>query len=69
MNRLLFAVTLLLTSIPIHAAISEAPEMPGAPVEWVDMVFVVLFFVLLIGSIAWFGFHWWWKGKSNQQGK
>jgi hypothetical protein len=67
MKKLLPAVTLFLTSFWAYAAVSEMNEVASAPVELVDMAFVVLFLILFFGSIAWFFVNLWRNEKKRKQ--
>jgi hypothetical protein len=67
MKKLLSAVTLFLTSFWTYAAVGEMSEVASAPAELVDMAFVVLFFILFFGSIAWFFVHMWRNEKKRKQ--
>ena len=53
MSKLLSAITLFLLSSPLLAATKEM-DAANAPAETVDMVWVVVFIVLFIGSIIGF---------------
>ena len=53
MSKLLSAITLFLLSSPLLAATKEM-DAASAPAETVDMVWVVVFIVLFIGSIIGF---------------
>jgi hypothetical protein len=67
MKKQLSAVTLFLTSFCAYAAVGEMNEVANAPVELVDMAFVVLFLILFFGSIAWFFFHVWRTERKRKQ--
>ena len=53
MSKLLSAITLFLLSSPLLAA-SKEMDAANAPAETVDMVWVVVFIILFIGSIIGF---------------
>ena len=53
MSKLLSAITLFLLSSPLLAATKEM-DAASAPAETVDMVWVVVFIILFIGSIIGF---------------
>jgi hypothetical protein len=67
MKELLSAVTLFLTSFWAYAAVSEVNEAASAPVELVNVAFVVLFFILFFGMIAWFFVHMWRNERKREQ--
>ena len=54
MQKLLGAVPLFLTSLWVYASGSETGQAAGVPVEIVDVVYLVLFLILVFGMIAWF---------------
>jgi hypothetical protein len=69
MRTFLAAIPLFLASFLASAAIREAEQAASAPVELVDMVYVVLFVLAFVGMIGCFFFYMWWnhkKGKSDQ---
>lgn len=53
MSKFLSAVTLFLMSSPLFAAMKEM-DAANAPAETVDMVWVIVFGVIFIGSIVGF---------------
>jgi hypothetical protein len=68
MSKFLSAVTLFLMSSPLFAALREM-DAANAPAETVDMVWVIVFGVIFIGSIIGFFiylFHTDKSGKSKE---
>jgi hypothetical protein len=67
MSRILSAITLFLMSSPLFAAMNEM-EAANAPAPTVDMIWVIVFGVIFIGSIVgFFGYLWW--NERNQKPK
>ena len=68
MPKFLSAVTLFLMSGPLLAATKEM-EAANAPAETVDVIWVIVFGVIFIGSIVGFFWYLWWnerKGKTEK---
>ena len=67
MNKLFASLVLFLLSLPALAADLE-DAAASAPVETVDMVYVVLFIILFVGTIAGFILYFLWQddGKERQ---
>ena len=65
MQKVLSAVALFLMSLPILAATKEM-EGANAPVETVDMIYVVIFIILFIGSIVGFFIYLWWSDRNKK---
>lgn len=65
MSRFLSAVTLYLMSSPLFAAAKEM-EAATAPAETVDMVWVIAFGVIFIGSIVGFFIYLWHTEKNRK---
>ena len=68
MSKLLSAITLFLLSSPLLAATKEM-DAANAPAETVDMVWVVVFIILFIGSIVGFFVYLWWTDKDKKTEK
>jgi len=64
MSKFLSAVTLFLMSSPLFAALKEMD--PNAPAETVDMIWVIVFGVIFIGSIVAFFIYLWYKDKNRK---
>ena len=67
MSKLLSAVTLFLMSSPLFAALREM-DAANAPAETVDVVWVIVFGVIFIGSIVGF-FIYLWHNEKNRNSK
>ena len=67
MSKFLSAVTLFLTSSPLFAAMNEM-DAANAPSETVDVVWVIVFGVIFIGSIVGF-FIYLWHNEKNRNPK
>jgi len=68
MSRFLSAVALFLMSSPLFAAMREM-DAANAPAETVSVVWVIVFCVLFVVSVAGFFAYIWLKdGKSEQSG-
>ncbi|MGH8661353.1 MAG: hypothetical protein ACREUB_06275 [Burkholderiales bacterium] len=67
MSKFLSAVALFLTASPLFAALKEMD--PTAPAETVDVIWVVVFVVIFIGSIVGFFIYLWLSGKSGKPDK
>lgn len=65
MFRFLPAVTLFLTSSPLFAVAKEM-EAATAPAETVDMIWVIVFGVIFIGSIIGFFIYLWHTEKNRK---
>ncbi len=65
MSKFLSAVTLFLMSSPLFAAAKEM-EAATAPSETVDVVWVIVFGVIFIGSIVGF-FAYLWHSEKNRK--
>ncbi|MGH8703658.1 MAG: hypothetical protein ACREVR_21100 [Burkholderiales bacterium] len=68
MSKFLSAVTLFLMSSSLFAATKEM-EAANAPAPTVDMIWVIVFIVIFIGSIVGFFWYLWWnerKGKTEK---
>jgi ABC-type methionine transport system permease subunit len=68
MNKLFAPMALFLLSLPALAADLE-DAAASAPVDTVDMVYVVLFIVLFIGTIAGFLLYFLWRDDSREKRK
>lgn len=68
MSKFLSAVTLFLMSSPLFAAAKEM-EAATAPAETVDMVWVIVFGVVFIGSVIGFFIYLWYNEKNRKQEK
>lgn len=67
MHKLLSTVVLFLMSCPaLLAATNEIESGANAPVETVDMIYVVLFGVIFIGMIVGFFVYLWWTDKKQK---
>jgi len=64
MSKFLSAVTLFLMSSPLFAALKEMD--PNAPAETVDMIWVIVFGVIFIGSIVAFFIYLWYNDKNRK---
>lgn len=64
MSKFLSAVTLFLMSSPLFAAMKEMD--PNAPAETVDMIWVIVFGVIFIGSIVGFFIYLWHNEKNRK---
>jgi len=65
MSRFLSAVTLFLMSSPLFAAMKEM-DAANAPAETVDMIWVIVFGVIFIGSIVAFFIYLWYNDKNRK---
>jgi hypothetical protein len=65
MSKFLSAVTLFLMSSPLFAAVKEM-EAATAPSETVDMIWVIAFGVIFLGSIIGF-FVYLWHTERNRK--
>jgi hypothetical protein len=68
MNRLLAPISLVLLSLPALAADLE-DAAASAPVDTVDLVYVVLFLMLFIGTIAGFLLYFLWRDDRPEKPK
>ena len=68
MSKLLSAVALFLISSPLFAAMKEM-DAANAPAETVDVVWVIVFGVIFIGSIVGFFIYLWHTDKNGKPGK
>lgn len=68
MSKFWSAVTLFLMSSPLFAAAKEL-DAATAPAETVDMVWVIVFGVVFIGSVIGFFIYLWHTERSRKQGK
>ena len=68
MSKFLSAVALFLMSSPLFAAMREM-EAANAPAETVDVVWVIVFGVIFIGSILGFFIYLWHTDKKGKPGK
>jgi hypothetical protein len=68
MSKLLSAVSLFLMSCRAWAATREM-EGAGAPVETVDVIYVVIFVVVFVGAIAGFIVYLWMSEKKQKPGQ
>ena len=64
MSKILSALTLFLLSFPLLAATKEI-EAANAPVETVDIVWVIVFAVIFIGAIVGFFIYLFMTDKSK----
>jgi phosphotransferase system glucose/maltose/N-acetylglucosamine-specific IIC component len=64
MSRFLSAVALFLMSSPLFAALKEMD--PNAPSETVNVVWVIVFGVIFIGSIIGFFIYLWHTDKNSK---
>jgi len=65
MFKLLSAVTLFLMSSPLFAATKEM-EAANAPAPTVDVIWVIVFGVIFIGSIIGFFWYLWWNERKQK---
>jgi len=68
MSKFLSAVTLFLMSSSLFAAMKEM-DAANAPAETVDVVWVIVFGVIFIGSIVGFFIYLWHTDKNGKSGK
>lgn len=68
MFKFLSAATLFLMSSPLLAALRE-PDAATAPAETVDVVWVIVFGVIFIGSVIGFFIYLWHSEKSRKPQK
>ena len=68
MSKLLSAVTLFLMSSSLFAATKEM-EAANAPAQTVDMIWVIVFIVIFIGSIVGFFVYLWHTEKNKKPEK
>lgn len=64
MQKLSTAVVLFLISVMAHGAVDS--ETASAPVQTVDLIYVVLFIVLFFASIIWFFWYLWWNDRKQK---
>jgi len=65
MKKILSAITLFLMSCWAFAATKEM-EGASAPVDTVDMIYVVIFIVIFVGSIVGFFIYLWMNEKKQK---
>ena len=65
MTKFLSAVTLFLMSSTLFAATKEM-EAANAPAPTVDMIWVIVFIVIFIGSIVGFFWYLWWNERKQK---
>ena len=65
MKKILSAITLFLMSCWAFAATKEM-EGASAPVDTVDMIYVVIFIVIFVGSIIGFFIYLWMNEKKQK---
>ena len=65
MQKVLSAAVLLLLSLPLLAATKEL-DGANAPVQTVDMIYVVIFGILFIGGIVGFFVYLWWSDRDKK---
>jgi len=65
MNKFLSAISLFLMSCCAFAATKEM-EGASAPVETVDMIYVVIFVIIFVGLIAGFFVYLWWGDRNKK---
>jgi len=65
MSRFLSAAMLFLMSGPLFAAAKEM-EAVNAPAPTVDVVWVIVFGVIFIGSIVGFFWYLWWNERKQK---
>ena len=65
MRKLLSAAMICLMSFPLLAAVKEEPA--NAPVETVDMVYVVIFGIVFVGIVVGFFIYLWWSDKGDKK--
>jgi flagellar basal body-associated protein FliL len=68
MSKFLSAVTLFLMSSPLVAALKEA-DAATAPADTVDVIWVILFVILFVGSVVGFFVYLWLHEKNRKQEK
>lgn len=68
MSKFLSAVALFLMSSPLFAALRDL-DAANAPAETVDVVWVIVFGVIFIGSIIGFFIYLWHTDKNGKPGK
>lgn len=68
MSKFLSAIALFLMSSPLFAAAKEM-EAASAPAETVDVMWVVVFGIVFLGSIVGFFIYLWVREKSSNQEK
>jgi hypothetical protein len=68
MKNLLASAALFFLSLPVLAAMEEG-KGANAPVETVDMVYVVIFCVIFIGAIVAFFIYYFWQDDSEDKPK
>lgn len=68
MSKILSAVTLFLMSSPLFAAMKET-DAASAPAETVDMLWVVVFGVIFLGSIVGFFVYLFYTDRGNKPKK
>lgn len=69
MNKFLSAIILYVLSSPVLLAAVRETEAPSAPAETVDMVWVVIFGILFIGSIIGFFVYLLWNDRKTKSGQ
>jgi len=65
MSKFLSAVTLFLMFSPLFAATKEM-EAANAPAPTVDVIWVIVFGVIFIGSIIGFFWYLWWNERKQK---
>lgn len=61
MHKFLYSIVLFLMSCSAFA-----DEPASAPVETVDVIYVVIFLIIFLGSIVGFFIYLWWRGKKEK---